>query len=270
MGVWSTSRTRRSRSHPVIESQPCSSPSPPARSSGFAGGRPAARAAGTPPLDDEPPQIPVEHVADQRALAAAADPGDADQPPERDLYREVLQIVQACAAHLDAIRRLRPCAAAQRVDQRLAQKSPGHRLLRALHVPQRPGGDHASAVDPGARPEIDEVLRGADRLLVVLDHDHGVPGFPELLERREEQAVVPGVQADGRLVEDVADAAQARSELRGESDALGLAAAQGRGGAVELEVAKADAAQERRAGSRPRPAGRGRSRLRAHRASTNR
>ena len=57
-------------------------------------------------------------------------------------------------------------------------------------------------------------------------------------------AVVARVQADGRLVEDVAHAAQVGAELRREPDALRLAAGERGRGAVEREIAEADLAQE--------------------------
>ena len=57
-------------------------------------------------------------------------------------------------------------------------------------------------------------------------------------------AVVALVQADGGLVEHVEDAAQARADLRGEADALALAAGQRGGVAVERKIAEADGAEE--------------------------
>ena len=50
----------------------------------------------------------------------------------------------------------------------------------------------------------------------------------------EQRCVVARMQADGRLVEHVEHAAQVGAELRGEPDALGFAAAERVGGAVEL------------------------------------
>ena len=64
------------------------------------------------------------------------------------------------------------------------------------------------------------------------------------LSVREQLAVVALVQADGRLVEDVDDAGQLRADLRGEADALALAAGQGGGGPVEREVVEAHVEQE--------------------------
>src|SRR5690606_14520313 len=62
------------------------------------------------------------------------------------------------------------------------------------------------------------------------------------------QAVVVAlVQADRGLVEDVQHAGEARADLRGEADALALAARQAAGIARERQVAEADIAQKAKA-----------------------
>ena len=60
----------------------------------------------------------------------------------------------------------------------------------------------------------------------------------------EEANVVAGMQTDGRLVEDVEDALQFGTELRGEADTLRFAAGKSHGGAIETEIAKADLDEE--------------------------
>ena len=79
---------------------------------------------------------------------------------------------------------------------------------------------------------------------VVLDHHHRVALLAERAQGVEQHRVVAGVQPDGRLVEDVAHAAQVRAELRGEPDALRLATREGGRGAVEPQVSEADLAEE--------------------------
>ena len=101
-------------------------------------------------------------------------------------------------------------------------------------------GDDLAAELARARAEVDHVVRAPDRVLVVLDHDERVALRLELLEHVEQDAVVAVVQADRRLVEDVAHAAQVGAELRREPDALRLAARERRRGAVEREVAEPD------------------------------
>ena len=105
-------------------------------------------------------------------------------------------------------------------------------------------GDHAAAELAGAGAEVDHVVRAPDRVLVVLDHHQRVALRLELLQHVEQDLVVAVVQADGRLVEDVAHAAQVGAELRREADALRLAAGERRRRAVERQVAQADLLEE--------------------------
>ena len=62
-----------------------------------------------------------------------------------------------------------------------------------------------------------------------------------------EAVVVALVEADGRLVKDVEDAAQAGANLGGEADALALAAGERGGAAIEREVVEAYGAEELKA-----------------------
>ena len=88
------------------------------------------------------------------------------------------------------------------------------------------------------------MVRAPDGVLVVLDHHQRIALRLELLQHVEQDAVVAVVQADGRLVEDVAHAAQVGAELRSEPDALRLAAREGRRRALERQVAEADFAEK--------------------------
>ena len=85
-------------------------------------------------------------------------------------------------------------------------------------------GDEMSAGGACAGAEIDDVVGAANRFFIVLDYEHGVAEVTQGFESAEQASVVAGVEADGRLVKHVKDAAQARADLRGEADALGFAA----------------------------------------------
>ena len=84
--------------------------------------------------------------------------------------------------------------------------------------------DDFSAEAAGAGAEVDEVVRGGDGVLVVLDDDEGIPLVAEGDEGFEEGCVVARMEADGWLVEHVEHAAEVGAELGGEADALGFAA----------------------------------------------
>ena len=107
-----------------------------------------------------------------------------------------------------------------------------------------PGADDLAAVDAGAGAHVDDMVGVADRVLVMLDDEHGVAEASEALQRFEEAVVVLLVEADRRLVEDVEDAREAGADLRGEADALALAARERAAGAVEVEIVEADIVEE--------------------------
>ncbi len=80
---------------------------------------------------------------------------------------------------------------------------------------------------PARGPEVEDVVGGADGVLVVLDDQDGVAQVAQVPQRGEQALVVPLVQADARLVQDVEHADQPGTDLGGEPDPLGLAAGEG-------------------------------------------
>src|ERR1039458_4451722 len=78
----------------------------------------------------------------------------------------------------------------------------------------------------GARPQIHDMVGGADRFLVVLDHDHGIAQIAQALERAEQARVVALMQTDRRLIEDIHHPREARAYLAREANTLRLAAGQ--------------------------------------------
>ena len=167
----------------------------------------------------------VQDVGDERALARPRHAGDGGEAAERHLDGDVLQVVLARA--LDAQHPpwiARPPLRRQRDGLVAAQVGAGQRLAVPNDLVDGAAGHDLAAVlaRPGA--EVDEVVGGADGLLVVLDHEHGVAEVAQALERAEQPGVVALVQADARLVEDVQHAHQACADLRGQPDALRLAA----------------------------------------------
>ena len=82
--------------------------------------------------------------------------------------------------------------------------------LQASSSSRVPWHDDLAAVNAGARAHVDDMVGVADRVLVMLDDQHGVAEDREALERLEQPIVVLLVKADRRLVEDVEDAREAR------------------------------------------------------------
>ncbi len=90
-------------------------------------------------------------------------------------------------------------------------------------------GDDLAAVDPGGRADIHNVVGGPHGVLVVLHHDQGIAQIPQALEGSQQLVVVPLVQADGGLVQNIQHPHQAAADLRGQTDTLALPAGQGTG-----------------------------------------
>ena len=108
----------------------------------------------------------------------------------------------------------------------------------------RAGVHHLAAVLAGAGTDVDDPVGLHDRVLVVLDHDQRVAEVLEPDERLDQPVVVPLVQPDAGLVEDVEHAHQTGTDLGGEPDPLRLAAGQRRRRSVEREVVETHVEQE--------------------------
>jgi hypothetical protein len=52
-----------------------------------------------------------------------------------------------------------------------------------------PLGNHLAAVLAGPRPQIDDIVGGAHRRLVVLDHQHGVAQVAQALQRLDQRSL---------------------------------------------------------------------------------
>ncbi len=124
------------------------------------------------------------------------------------------------------------------------QVAAGERGGVGLDLRRRALRNHLATVHPGSRAQVDHMIGAADRVLVMLHDDDGIPQVTQPVQRAQQPLVVALVQADGRLVEDVHHAGEARADLAREPDALGLTARERIGGAIEPEVVEADVGQE--------------------------
>ena len=107
-----------------------------------------------------------------------------------------------------------------------------------------PATHDLAAVLARAGADVDDVVGDPDRLLVVLDDEHGVAQVAQPDHRVDQPLVVALVQPDRRLVEHVEHADEAAADLAREPDALRLAAGERARVAVEAQVVEADVEQE--------------------------
>jgi hypothetical protein len=166
-------------------------------------------------LDLPPPDTPVTQVKVPSGIR-----GDAFRLlPRAPMDGELLAVALARAGRA---RRSRAC----RTDIGRSGCRVGDDLVgRALR-------DHLAAMHAGARAHVDDIVglriasSSCSTTMTVL------PRSRRRFSVVEQPVVVALVQADRRLVEHVEHARQARADLRGEPDALALAARQRAGGAV--------------------------------------
>ena len=83
----------------------------------------------------------------------------------------------------------------------------------------------------------------------MLDDKHGVADVAQTAEGVEQLVVIPLVQADGRLVEDIQNADEARADLRGQPDTLAFAAGKRGGRARKRQITQAHRLQKRQPGA---------------------
>jgi hypothetical protein len=126
-----------------------------------------------------------------------------------------------------------------------AQVGAGDRLARGLDIGRRPLGHEFPAVTTRSRSQIDNMVGGANRLLVVLDDQHRVPEITKPLQGLEQPTVVSLVEPNRRLVENVQDTDQPAADLSRQPDPLGLAASQCSGRPLEGQVVEPDRHQKR-------------------------
>ena len=174
----------------------------------------AARPADGALVDHHDAVAPGDRAVDQRALARAGDAGEHAQHAERDVDVDVLQVVRGRAADLHG--RSDDARTASLSDARSSRWRPVTVSL-ARSSSTVPSKQTVPPAVPAPGPEVDHVVGDRDGLGLVLDHEHGVA----LVAQPQQQVVHPldvvGVQADGRLVEDVGDVGQRRARGGGSS-----------------------------------------------------
>ncbi len=206
-----------------------------------------------------------QDVVDESGLPRAGDARDSHETAEGERHRHIPQVV--LTGRMDGQRAARgrlPPDVGHRYLAAARQVRPGDRGLLAEQRLHRTGHDDRAAMLTSPRPDVHHPVGGADRVLVVFDDDQGVTKVAQPDQRLDEATVVPLVQADRRLVQDVEDPDQPRTDLGGEPDPLRLPPGQRAGGTVQGQVVQPDVEQEREprvdlleypAGDRPFPLG---------------
>ncbi len=186
----------------------------------------------------------VEHLVDERGLAAATDAGDAAEEVERDFDIDAAQVVQADAGELEALAAGLAAMARDGNGQTAGQIFSGNGVRVGGDLGDGARGEDVAAEFARAGAEVEEVIGGTDNVGIVLDDEDGVAEVAQGVEDADELGGVARVQADGGLVQYIERANQARAERCGELDALRFAAGERGAEAVEGEVFQANLDEE--------------------------
>ncbi len=76
-----------------------------------------------------------------------------------------------------------------------------------------------------AGAQIHYIIRAANGFFVVFYDQHRVAQIAQLFQRADQPVVIARVQSDARFVQNIKHAAQTRTDLRGQPNALRFAAA---------------------------------------------
>ena len=181
----------------------------------------------------------IQSVGDERGFPRTGHPGYRNERSQGNVYVQVLEVVLAGAPNGEASTRARRSASRWNGDTQIpAQVAAGERCLVLEDVTQHSGNDHFPTVTPRAGAEIYDVVGGSNGFFIVLDYDDRVAEIPEAGERAQQTLVVPGMQTDRGLVQDVEDAYEPTADLSSQANPLRLSARKRGGRAPQCEIAK--------------------------------
>src|SRR5690606_35282022 len=132
-----------------------------------------------------------KRLDEEGGLAAARNAGDAGEGAERELGRDILEIVAARNDDPDALALLAGAAMIRNGDLQLAGKIfAGDRMGIGHDLARRAGCDDPAAMDAGGRADVENMVGMEDGVLVMLDDDDGIADVAQVLQRLQETRVV--------------------------------------------------------------------------------
>ena len=188
----------------------------------------------------------VKRIDDEGRFAAAGDAGDAGENPERDRGRDIFEIIAARADDGELAARVGPAPAARRRDfKRAGEILAGQRILVRHDFGGRALRHDLAAVNARARAEIDDMIGGKNGVLVMFDNNDRIAEIAQPPQGVEKPRIVALMQADRGFVQHIKHAGEARADLRGEPDALALAAGERAGSAGKRQIVEPDIDEKR-------------------------
>ncbi len=166
-----------------------------------------------------------EDLIDERTLPGTRHARDAGKYPQRNIDVHPVQVVELRAPYLQPVGGLSSLLR-YRNELFSAQVLPCDRPLRVDDIFDRADRDQLPAVLARARSDIHDTVGSPHGVLVMFDDDQRISQVPKGSERVQQLLVVPLVQSDRRLVENIGDTHKSRPDLGRETDPLRLSAGQ--------------------------------------------
>ena len=170
-----------------------------------------------------PRQTLVENLIDKRTLPGARNTGHTGQHAKRKLYVDFFQIVLLRTTHLNPAVRCPPYLWHRDPDPS-AQVGTGDGFLTVHQILRRTGCHNMTTVLTGSRSDIHDKVRRTHCILVMLNDNQRVAEIPQTVQRTEQLVIIPLMQSDARLIQNVRHTDQTRANLRRQTNPLRLSA----------------------------------------------
>ena len=145
----------------------------------------------------------IEHLVHQAGLAGTGHAGNGGEGAQGDLRIHIFQVVFRCPPDRQNAAVAGAAGPGHR-DFLFAGEVLSRKGFRAVqHILQRARHHNLSAVAARAGTHIHNVVRCPHGVLIMLHHNQGVADVPQMLQSGQELVIVPLVQTDGGLVQDV-------------------------------------------------------------------
>ena len=172
-------------------------------------------------------QLLKQDLVDQGGFARSGYPGNTGKGTQGKLHIHAPQVVLPGPKYLQILPVPSPALGGNGDFFAAGQVVPGDRAWGVHDLLRGAGGHDLAAMNSCAGTHVDDIVRLPHGVLVVLHHQQGVAQIPQLLQGGKQLVVVPLVQTDGGLVQDIQHPHERGTDLGSQPDPLALAAGQG-------------------------------------------
>ena len=169
----------------------------------------------------------VEHLIDQAGLTGTRYTRHTGKGSQRNGNSHILQIVLTSSPNGQKIAIAGPALGRHQNLPLAGQILTGIGPVAGHDFLQGSGADDLAAVNTGSRSHIHDEIGSPHGIFVMLYHNQGVAQIPQPLQGGQQLVIVPLMQTDGRLIQNIEHAYQAGTDLGSQPDPLAFTTGQG-------------------------------------------